>query len=107
MNNNEWDISICGLNCAKCEIFLNNQCSKCRGPLDKHWSPDCEFIECINQKKLKYCYECEYFPCKKIKKFENDEYPHHRQTINNLTKMKEIGIEAFIKDQKRAVFCPK
>ena len=68
-----WDISVCGLNCAKCDMYeaghgnekLRDEilawfrkernetlepekirCDGCRGPLSTHWSPDCKMMLC-------------------------------------------------------------
>jgi len=126
-----WDISVCGLNCAKCEILLAGQgdeksmenllgffkdlkpenivCGGCRGPLDRHWSADCKFLACTKRKGLTYCFECTEFPCGDLKAFASDGPPHHRKTVENMKLMKEIGIESWLKEQKksgRCVFCP-
>jgi hypothetical protein len=103
----EWDISVCGLNCAKCDILTDQKdCQGCRGPLDNHWSPDCPFLPCIKEKGYKYCFECQAFPCEKLEAFASDGHAHHKQTIENLKRMKKIGIEAWIAKQKKSVFCP-
>jgi hypothetical protein len=126
-----WNISVCGLNCAKCDIFQASHgneeamrvmlgffkdakpesivCGGCRGPLDVHWSADCYFLACSKKKGLHYCFECDEFPCDKLQAFASDGIPHHRKTVENMKIMKEIGIEAWIEEQKKkgqCVFCP-
>jgi len=135
-NLEEWDISICGLNCAKCDIYqaahgndkLRDEivnwfrekhnkivkpeqiiCEGCRGPLDDHWSPKCKLMLCARNKGLQYCFQCEDFPCVNVNKFSSDDIFHHRRTIENLKRMKKIGIKGWIAEQKRkgqCVFCP-
>ncbi|MHA1582105.1 MAG: hypothetical protein ACTSYM_06405 [Candidatus Baldrarchaeia archaeon] len=44
-----------------------------------------------------------------VDEFSSDGMSHHKRTIENLKRMKEIGIEAWIAEQKRkgkSVFCP-
>jgi hypothetical protein len=72
-NSDKWLISVCGLNCAKCDIHeaghgdkkLRDEiiewfrkernetvkpeqvrCEGCTGPLIRHWSPDCKMMLC-------------------------------------------------------------
>ncbi len=42
----DWDISVCGLNCLKCEKYQSNECGKCRSRLNSHNSPNCKFLPC-------------------------------------------------------------
>ena len=135
-NSQRWLISVCGLNCAKCDIYqayhgdeklrgemvewfrkkLNEivgpeqiTCDGCRGSLEVHWSPECKMMLCASEKGLQYCFLCEDFPCAAVKGFASDGTSHHERTVNNAKRMKEIGIEAWIEEQKRkgqCVFCP-
>ncbi len=132
----EWAISICGLNCAKCDMYEAShgnekvrdeiiewfkekrsetlqpeqiRCEGCRGPLDAHWSPDCQMMACAGQKGVQYCFQCDDFPCTKLVEFSSDGVPHHKRTVENMKRMKELGIESWIAEQKakgQCVFCP-
>lgn len=135
-NSEKWVISTCGLNCAKCDIYEashgnekmreeiiewfkkerneiikpeNVRCDGCRGSLVIHWSSDCRMMLCAKKRKLQYCFQCEEFPCTILNKFSSDDIAHHKRTVENLKRMKEIGIDAWIEEQKRkgqCVFCP-
>jgi len=135
-NSEKRSISVCGLNCAKCDIYLAShgneklrneiidwfkkernktikpeqvRCEGCRGTLDTHWSSDCKMMLCAKNRELQYCFECEDFPCINVNKFSSDGASHHKRTIENSKRMKEIGIDAWIREQKRKgqyVFCP-
>jgi len=135
-NSEEWHISVCGLNCAKCDIYkaglgdekLRNEivewfrkernktvkpeqvrCDGCRGPLESHWSSNCAMLTCSKKRELQYCFQCEDFPCEIVNKFSSDGVAHHKRTIENSKRLKGIGIEAWIAEQKRkgqCVFCP-
>jgi len=132
----QWLISICGLNCAQCDICQAGhgneklrdeilewfkkernktikpeqiRCNGCTGQLEVHWSPDCKMLLCAREKKVRHCFQCREFPCITLKEFSSDGISHHKRTVENLKKMKEIGLEAWIAEQKRkdqCVFCP-
>jgi hypothetical protein len=129
-------ISVCGLNCARCDIYEAGhgndkvrdeivewfrkeqnetikpeavKCEGCRGPLNSHWSSDCKMMLCAKKRGVRYCFQCKDFPCKSLEAFSSDGISHHKRTVENMKKMKEIGIVAWIEEQKRkghCVFCP-
>ncbi len=127
---NKWELSFCGLNCAVCDMYRASHgddklheelvkwfqenidpkityisCEKCHGPNDECWTPDCYFRNCATAKGISYCFECEDFVCEKLEEF-GKEAPHHARTIENMKEMKKIGIEEWIKSQKKVQFCP-
>jgi len=129
----EWNIAVCGLNCAKCDIYMASHgnkevrtkliewfkkernldidpvCDGCRGSPERHWSADCKFLVCARRKEVQHCFECGDFPCEKIEAFSSDGHAHHRRTVENMKRMREIGLDAWIAEQKRkgqSVFCP-
>ena len=132
----EWNISVCGLNCARCDIrqaglgderlmdemvewFKEKSdtvvepeqimCDGCRGPLEHHWSPDCKMMKCAGERGHVYCFECDDFPCEKLEEFSRDCVAHHARTVDNLKRMREIGLDDWIKEEEsrgRCVFCP-
>ena len=75
-------------------------CKGCLGPLNVHWSPDCEMMMCAREKGLKHCLECEDFPCVLIEKFATDGMEHHRRAVENSNRIKEIGLNAWIAEQE-------
>jgi hypothetical protein len=93
-NSEKWIISVCGLNCAKCDIYQAGHGN---------------MMLCAKERRLQHCFQCEDFPCTNINEFSSDGISHHKRTIENSKRMKEIGIEAWIEEQKRkgqCVFCP-
>ncbi|MFP3985087.1 MAG: DUF3795 domain-containing protein [Candidatus Bathyarchaeia archaeon] len=132
----KWLISVCGLNCAVCDIYQAGHgnekardeivewfkkehhktikpeqvnCEGCKGSLKVHWSPECDLLLCARKRAVQYCFQCEDFVCEKLGEFSSDGVPHHRKTVENLKRMKEMGLEAWIKEQERMdkhVFCP-
>jgi hypothetical protein len=132
----KWNISVCGLNCARCDIYMAGhgdtklrgeildwfkkerneplepekiKCDGCRGSLNTHWSSDCEMMLCAKKNELQYCFQCKDFPCKTVNKFSSDDVSHHKKTIENSKRMKEIGLELWIEEQRKkgqCLFCP-
>ncbi len=107
MSTTEWNVAICGLNCAKCGLFKATKCSGCRGSLERHWSPGCKMRSCALERGHTYCFECDGFPCEDVRSFENDGLAHHKMTVENMRAMKELGIESWIGKQPAVVFCPE
>jgi len=127
----DWELSICGLNCAKCEIYQASHgdnalleelmnyfkenvdpniqtisCEKCKGPTNKCWSDDCEMRSCAMKRNVRYCFECPDFICDILEKFANDGHDHHKRTVENMKKMKEYGVKKWISFHKEPQFCP-
>ncbi|MBI5092908.1 MAG: DUF3795 domain-containing protein [Candidatus Hydrogenedentes bacterium] len=101
-----WDLSVCGLNCLKCQVLERGECAGCRGPIDKHWSGDCQFLPCANAKGHRYCFECDSFPCDNLEAFATDAYEHHRITVENMKAMRAEGLKNWIARQPKPMFCP-
>lgn len=126
-----WNLSYCGLNCAACEMYLASHgdndlheelvtwfqenidpniekisCEGCRGPESECWTPDCYFRQCARKRKFEYCFECPDMPCDKLKEFVSDGMAHHARTVENMKKMKEMGLEKWIASQDEVKFCP-
>lgn len=65
---------------------------------------------CAKKRRVRYCFECKDFPCESLEAFSSDGVSHHKRTVENMKKMKEIGIVAWIEEQKRkgqCAFCPR
>ena len=132
----DWAIAFCGLNCAKCDTYQaahgnsklveeivdwlreerkriikpeQIKCEQCRGSLDAHWSPDCKIMLCAKKKKVQYCFQCKQFPCSILDAFASDGAAHHKRTVENLHRMKQIGVDTWILEQEKrgkCEFCP-
>ena len=106
MERSEWNITICGLNCARCGLFKANKCGGCRGAIERHWSPGCKMRSCALGRGHTYCFECGDFPCENVLSFAGDGFSHHKTTVENMKRMKTIGIQAWIDAQPAVLFCP-
>lgn len=56
-------IGKCGFYCGACPTYLRGGC---RGCLEEHESGDCFSRDCSLKKGLRFCGECEDFPCETI-----------------------------------------
>ena len=107
-------ISVCGLDCTKCKIYLAQynpglanklvttftnfwdnvkpedfHCSSCKGELSNCWTKECWIRDCcINDKALEFCYQCVDFPCIGLEKWANQN-KRYKSGLNNLRKMKK------------------
>jgi hypothetical protein len=112
-------ISRCGLWCGACKTYLltkknllgerglKRECHGC-------WIRDknCSFIkkDCslLRKNKIDFCYECESFPCENLSKLDGKyKSKYHVSLIENLKKMKEVGLEEWIKEQEKLYECPE
>jgi hypothetical protein len=109
----------CGIYCGACRQYLlwkkdlleergyKMGCKGCR-IRNKY----CAFIrrDCpaLRKKELNYCYECEQFPCQNLQKI--DSQYQERWSVNmieNLKRIKEVGVEKWFEEQRELYICPK
>ena len=67
---------------------------------------ECKMRDCAFSKGLKYCSECIDSPCELIKNFNNDGLLHHAEVLYNIRHQREIGVDAWIKEQDKRWRCP-
>ncbi len=68
---------------------------------------ECKMRECAAAKGLTRCSECSDSPCELVKSFNDDGLPHHAEVLKNLKRQREIGVDAWIKEQDKRWRCPK
>ena len=107
-------IAPCGMNCGICYAYLRekNKCPGCR--LLKSEMPisiaRCKIRNCenITKNKVKFCFECDNFPCKNLKHLDKRyRTKYHMSEIENLENIKKNGIRKFIKNEKIKWSCSK
>lgn len=101
-------IAPCGMNCNLCIAYqfkendINKQgfnktyCAGCipRGKNCTHMADKCELL---GKGKLRFCFECNNFPCKRLKALDKRyRTKYHMSMIDNLNFIKENGLEAFL-----------
>lgn len=99
-------IAPCGLYCGECEAFQDERCGGCisRKGLCLKYSGLCKIYDCcINSKKLRFCCECQEFPCRNFKFFEDTDYDWFGEVVENLKKIKAGSAENFLQEQAARV----
>lgn len=96
-------IAPCGMNCGTCIGYLRdkNKCPGCRIiSSDKAISvnrciiPECSYLQ---KTTSKFCYDCEKYPCRRIKNLDKRYRTKYRTSfIENLTMIKENGLDSFL-----------
>ena len=106
-------IAPCGMNCGTCIAYLRdkNKCPGCRVySADKAISIQrCIIPKCVYLDKTdsKFCYDCGKYPCKRVKQLDKRyKTKYNTSFIENLTIIKEKGIEKFLDFESKRRTCP-
>jgi len=106
-------IAPCGMNCGTCIAYLRykNKCPGCRiYSANKAISVQrCIIPNCVHLKKAtsKFCYDCEKYPCKRLKQLDKRYRTKYKTSfIENLTIIKEKGIDSFLVFESKRRTCP-
>lgn len=126
-------VGICGLYCGTCPFYLafrkndmeymqkmsqekgfpveELQCHGCQSDNVSVHCKDCVhgFRICAEKKHVKWCFECEEFPCQRLKDFSEvhivNGIKHHEHVIDDLKYMKKHGIQEWVKIQDKKARC--
>ncbi|HEC77658.1 MAG TPA: DUF3795 domain-containing protein [candidate division WOR-3 bacterium] len=120
-------IGRCGLYCGACDIYRawidkdeeklkgmakyfrcapeQIRCSGCQSTSKDKWSGDCKIVQCLDRNHYQYCYECALTEQCDIFQKLNKRYKD--MPGRNLTRLKKIGEECFLKEQKFRWSCPE
>ncbi len=92
--------SLCGLNCGLCPMQIRGECSGCFNGSTCYQS--CPLAPCsVRNGNVQYCYECEEYPCRRYDGIDRyDSLISHRNQKKDLAKAKQMGIEAYLSEQK-------
>ncbi len=92
--------SLCGLNCGLCPMYIRGNCDGCF--TDSPCYPTCPIAPCsIRHGNVEYCFECSEYPCPRYDGIDlHDSLISHRNQKKDLAKAKEMGIEAYLDEQK-------
>src|SRR5690554_1532732 len=106
-------IAPCGMNCSLCIAYqfkekdLNTRgfhktyCPGCipRGKNCLHMGDQCERLA---NGRVRFCYQCEDFPCKRLKALDRRySKKYHMSMIENLHDIRQNGMEDFLIKQKQ------
>lgn len=92
-------LSLCGLNCGLCPMFLNKNCPGCGGG---EGNQSCKIARCgMEHGNVEYCFQCREYPCKKYEDIDDfDSFITHQHRKIDLEKARQVGIEAYNMEQK-------
>lgn len=117
----------CGLNCGACRTLIANEekderwlvnaaekrnrkleemrCHGCKTDVTAVFCTNCGMRMCAREKGLASCSECSDYPCKKIESFRNDDASHHSAIMKNLDRIREVGKQKWLVEQKERWSC--
>ncbi len=112
-------IAPCGMNCGICSGYLAYSkklpkqrgkiihCTGCR-PRNKR----CAFIKghCqkLRENQIHFCFECDEFPCRNLRRIDERYRRNYKMSmIENLSEIKQSGIESFLYRQQEKYQCPR
>lgn len=102
----------CGVVCTACvgRLKQTGRCGGCLGP-EEHMSARCRNCDrkaCAGAKGLTWCFECEEFPCKRIKTLDKSYRTRYGVSlVQNGLDAREMGVEAFLAGQRQRWLCPE
>lgn len=94
------EVAYCGLWCAGCGAFKKGKCSGCK---EEGGLKSCPVRICSKERNYLTCAQCEsYTICKKLNNFILKMFSlvFKSNRMDNLTKIKEKGIEVFIAERE-------
>lgn len=86
--------SLCGLNCALCQLHPGSYCPGCGGGPGNQ---ACAIARCSRQHGgIEYCFECDEFPCDRYKDAgEYDSFISTRNHMRDLERARRFGMDAY------------
>lgn len=111
-------IAPCGMNCGLCVSYQSMEKDLRKQGFHRKYCPGCiprgenclhmgDVCERLRTGALRFCYECEKFPCKRLKALDKRyREKYHLSMIENLTFIQEKGLDAFLEEQERIWRCP-
>ncbi|UCF11735.1 MAG: DUF3795 domain-containing protein [Thermoplasmatales archaeon] len=109
-------IAPCGMDCRICIGYFGymmsdkkrkNCCIGCR-PRNNQCAFLKEDCKKLTNEEIKYCFECEDFPCENLKKLDKRYTTKYEMSmIENLKYIEKNGISKFIENEMERWKCPK
>jgi Protein of unknown function (DUF3795) len=110
-------IAPCGMNCHLCRAFRPDKpyiksCPGCRGDdaVKSKGCLSCRIKNCekIVQGGIKYCFNCNSYPCRRLKDLDKRYKGRYGMSmIDNLESIKKFGIRQFIRTESDKWTCPR
>ena len=107
-------VAPCGMNCGICMAYLRekNKCPGCRAE-DTNKAVSvirCKIMNCevIQKGKVKFCFECDNYPCKNLKHLDKRYRTKYSMSmIENLGYIRKYGIKKFVRNEEKRWSCSK
>jgi len=127
--------AVCGLYCGACSLYRARRddnpqrLEELVKTMSERWQVKPEEIDCdgclAGGRLMPYCRQCKMrlcaaekpgvtrcsdcpdFPCSLITDFNNDGMRHHAEVLDNLRRLQEIGVEAWLKKEEERWRCPQ
>jgi len=106
-------IAPCGMNCGTCIGHLREKkrCPGCRVYMADNTvtAQRCIIQKCnhLENTASKFCYDCEKYPCRRLKQLDLRYRTRYKTSFfENLTMIKEKGIESFLEFESQRRTCP-
>ncbi len=106
-------IAPCGMNCGICLAFLRekNRCNGCRLNDSQKTSSrtSCIIKNCskLIVTKSGFCYECEKFPCTRLKQLDKRYQTRYNMSmLQNLKTIESKGLHSFVVSEQKRWVCP-
>lgn len=105
-------IAPCGMNCSICSGYMRekNKCSGCRSVdgYKPNYCQQCIIFNCdtINTNKSGFCYECEKYPCRRLRQLDKRYTTRYNMSmLENLKNIKDIGLDNFVRSEEERWKC--
>ena len=107
-------IAPCGMDCGLCRGHLRakNRCPGCNGDdaAKPRYCATCKIKTCstIASGAVSFCVECDRFPCARLRQLDKRYRTKYGMSMTeNLLRIQEIGVEAFVAEEKLRWACPQ
>lgn len=102
----------CGMNCKICykHCYHKMSCDGClKSDIGKpEHCRSCRIKDCIKQKGISYCFQCDEYPCKRIKNLEKSYNKRYQASLMEHSKaVQQYGLEAFMAMQEVTYTCSR
>jgi hypothetical protein len=104
---NAFQVAPCGINCGTCMAYQREK-NKCVGCMSQFGNKanhctSCSIKNCelLNQTVSKFCYDCEKFPCLRMKNLDKRYRLRYKTSlIQNLKAIQETGIITYLQNER-------
>jgi len=113
-------IAPCGMNCGLCISYQAMKYDLKKQGMNRKYCPGCiprgencthsmkDHCDLIGKGKVRFCFECESFPCKYLKALDKRyREKYHMSMVENLEYIRDHGIDRFLDAETEKWKCPQ